>query len=430
MDLKEQIIFNQQLLHVVFLNLKDAKPFMMGVMQKRNPRQRCYFLIHKKYKPFKIKFMRKIKLSSILFTFFISAFISHNCVAQTLIAVQNESTQKFYTSLDTAITYAQEGDTVYIPGGSFTLSTSIDKSIHIIGVGHNPNSTSATGFSQILGDIILLNGSDNSSFEGLYLNGYRFSFGLNSLQDISGVIIRRCHIFYPASIPYSGAISFFDLGSQAHYQNILITENVIILSDGNGGNIANNIGIGGLCANCMVIQNIIISNNIIIIPNSAFSGISGISLNCDIKNNIILGGQYPFASLNACNVDNNIIFSNAPSSNIINCVFKNNLAGDTLENIGSSNTFINSIGNVLFNTVFINVPAQTFNYSYNFHLQSTSMGKNAGTDGSDVGIYGGAFPWKEGSIPFNPHISSKIIDTQNDANGNIRVRIKVKAQSN
>lgn len=76
----------------------------------------------------------------------------------------------------------------------------------------------------------------------------------------------------------------------------------------------------------------------------------------------------------------------------------------------------------------MNAPTAEFSYQYDFNLQIQSPGINAGTDGTDIGIYGGAFPWKEGSIPINPHIQTKTISSTTDPSGNLPVNIKVMTQ--
>ncbi|MBK7853102.1 MAG: hypothetical protein IPJ66_18780 [Bacteroidetes bacterium] len=43
--------------------------------------------------------------------------------AQNLIAVQNVGQSTFYSNIDSAITYAQAGDTIYFPGGNFNLGS-------------------------------------------------------------------------------------------------------------------------------------------------------------------------------------------------------------------------------------------------------------------------------------------------------------------
>ncbi|MDP2234844.1 MAG: hypothetical protein Q8J88_00295 [Bacteroidales bacterium] len=47
-------------------------------------------------------------------------FINQVSFSQNLIAVQNGAPASFYTSLALAITNASYGDTIYVPGGSFS----------------------------------------------------------------------------------------------------------------------------------------------------------------------------------------------------------------------------------------------------------------------------------------------------------------------
>jgi len=63
-----------------------------------------------------------------------------------------------------------------------------------------------------------------------------------------------------------------------------------------------------------------------------------------------------------------------------------------------------------------------------YHLKADSPGKNAGKDGTDIGIYGGSYPWKEGSLPFNPHYQKIQVAPKTDNQGNLNVNIMVKAQ--
>jgi hypothetical protein len=53
-----------------------------------------------------------------------------------------------------------------------------------------------------------------------------------------------------------------------------------------------------------------------------------------------------------------------------------------------------------------------------------------GTDGNQVGIYGGVFPYKELAIPVNPNIISKTISPQTNASGELNIQVQVKAQNN
>ena len=332
---------------------------------------------------------------------------SYSLKAQNLIAVQSSGNTSFYTSLDDAIANAINGDNIYVPGGSFTINNPISKEVHIVGAGANPDSTIATGFTLILSNIILVNGSSNSSIEGLYLNNYNIYFGTNP-QNISGVIISRCNV---------GSITFICDNTQARYQNIIIKESII------NNAINTNQCYGNYCI-YNDIQNCVVSNNIIYY-------IQQLNLNCQIKNNIILSST----TLNGCNIFNNIIYYSGANCNINNCTFRNNLILDgAIVNVygqsGQTNMFLNNIDNQQSNsnTTFINAHYGQFGYTYDYHLQSSCPGKNAGTDGTDVGIYGGQYPWKDGSIPVNPHIINSTIGGVTNTNGALPVNIKVSAQ--
>jgi hypothetical protein len=70
-------------------------------------------------------------------------------------------------------------------------------------------------------------------------------------------------------------------------------------------------------------------------------------------------------------------------------------------------------------------PNNGVNYTSNFALKASSQGKNAGTDGTDIGIYGGT-GFNDSQLPPGPRIVRKVIADQTDENGNLRVQIEVK----
>ena len=95
-------------------------------------------------------------------------------------------------------------------------------------------------------------------------------------------------------------------------------------------------------------------------------------------------------------------------------------------NVNQGNAY-NKI-NIPQDSIFKNQTGTTFSYTQNYHLRTTSIGKNAGTDGNDIGIYGTAYPYKEGAVPANPHVQSKSIGAQTNPNGKLTVKVKVAAQ--
>ena len=133
---------------------------------------------------------------------------------QKLIAVQNENNASFYRTVDEAIENAVSGDYLYLPGGSFTISKPINKTLHIYGVGHNPDSCAATGITHLSGEINISGESDYGSLNGLLISG-----NINFMTDLSEIdnkyfAIERCNI--------QGSIGF-----NAHSSEILINECII-----------------------------------------------------------------------------------------------------------------------------------------------------------------------------------------------------------
>jgi len=337
--------------------------------------------------------MKKIILYTVFSLLIAPAF------AQNLIAVQNGSTPAFYTKLTDALSYAQSGDTIYIPGGSFE-SVSINKEIHLIGVGANPDSTFITNRTVISG-LNLQKGSDNGSIQGCHLSGQ-----CSISEGIDRYSITRCYI--------NKGISF-----NADAAHFLITENIL-------GGFGDGCLYGGFHSIVLKGSGHIVANNII----KADIISSGGNV---FENNVFLYSTTWCQPL-SCSYEkfyNNIFLSGGQGTT--NCIAKNNLGYfyndiDGRNNQGTNNY---SIGSSSFDEVFVSFSvANGWSFSSDLHLKPDSPYRNAGTDGTDIGIYGGAFPWKEGSVPSNPHFKSVKINPKTDNSGNLNVKIKVAAQDN
>jgi hypothetical protein len=329
--------------------------------------------------------------------------------AQNLIAVQNSNAPKFYTSLDSAVVHSVNGDTIYIPGGNFALNTNISKRLHIIGVGHNPDSTLVTNPTNITNGITLITGASGGSLMGVKING-PFQIGTTSENGkISNYSLARCYI-----VGFISNLSSYSTNN-LFYENIIVTangNNCIFMSNASSNYFYNNIfsgNVNGASALKAIGVGSIFKNNIFIDGDGFMLNLIFYSI---FENNIIRGGSIYFDVSNG-NILNNNLFVN-------NVIFP----------IGNSNTGSNNIVNQTASSIFVNQSGNTFSYTQDYHLQPTCPGKNAGRDGTDVGIYGGMYPWKAGSIPSNPHIQSMKIAPQTDANGSLNVNIKVKAQDN
>lgn len=341
--------------------------------------------------------------------------------AQNYIALEHADSVSLYNNLAAAASNAQHGDNIYIPGGTFNIGTvTIDKRVHIYGVGHYTDSTSATGPSQLIGTLKFIDGADSGSVSGFYLSGDIYFGSAASNQDVENFSITRCNINYLY-------LAYTSSSTATTSTNFYISENVI------RGDIY-----GSNAQNCLFEKNIIegyikrfsgnavFRNNILLFIDSGTfaSGVIGtenyLVSYCVFENNIIFGdrplqyyaGNYQYGYCTSyCTFNNNVF------------IYNQNFPFGT--NIGNNNTV-----NQAQSSIFVSQSGTSFSYSHNYHLKSTSPGKNAGTDGTDIGIYGTANPYKEGAVPITPHILFKSISSQTDNNGFLNVNIKVSAQDN
>ena len=332
--------------------------------------------------------MKTILLSAFLLLLVVSANF-----AQNLIAVQNGGTPKFYSVLDSAIIKSQNGDTIYLSAGSYLISGVLEKCLHIVGNGCNPDSTFATGVT-ILSNLSLGSGSSNGSIIGTYI-----SSTISIASNITGYTFSRCYL--------TGGLK-----ADFNIDNFVIKECKI-------GSYSNCSWCSGYNSINGSVSNIYLANNIIFNSIGSQGGV--------VKNNVFLqdccSGYCTITSVNNCLVENNIVrCTNGFGSNSI---FRNNI------NFGVNG--VGSYGNQGSNNLYSGLPIDSIfvnTTSLDLHLRSGSPYHNAGTDGTDIGIYGGAFPWKEGSVPSNPHFQTVKIAPKTDANGSLNVNIKVKAQDN
>ena len=350
----------------------------------------------------------------LLLTFLFTTII----YSQNLIAVQNGNTPSFYEDVNEAFDNAVEGDTLYFPGGSFNVNRTINKTLHIIGTGHNPNSTTATGGT------IFASGNTNISQliyttgGGGTVTGIAFTISGSSFgniridADINSLIIDR--VILPTGFYcYLGVVKDL-LVIRCSLRKFDIRE---INSDGilPSGLIANNV----IFFHSNYATNLSIENNLFLISNG-----NGSSSN-------------PPIVANGSSVLNNI-FNRYSSTSIFdvaeNSSFRNNAGFGGGNAISGTNFLSNNINhNTTFNNIFISssaYPPISSIYTSDFHLNSDSNLLTAANNGGQVGIYGGRFPWKDGSIPFNPHIVSKNISGNTDENANLPVEIEVEAQQN
>ena len=352
-----------------------------------------------------------------------------NLSAQQKFNVQNGTKTEFYDDLETAIQKAASGDTIYLPGGTISIKNSliIDKKLAIIGIGCDIDSIgSGLQPTQIYCTVNFREGSDGSLLTGCIVNAIQFGHKSESnglLQNIQNVTIWRNLVS-----------SFIVLGLDRlsnNVKNIVIKENIV-------GNTLSFVGdISGVGASDCIINNNtcrIINDfqNSNLLNNVIQSSVSGLE-NCIIENNFIWS---PISDFNNClnSTFNNNAFTGNFTFPVGNNTGDNNLMGQdqdsTFKPVSSTSTSVNNIKN---NNLSIKKSTKASIYiPYSFpkelEIQNTSPCKNAGTDGTDIGIFGGSTPYKKGAIPFNPHVIRFAITPQTNNNEYVNVDIQVSAQ--
>lgn len=341
--------------------------------------------------------MKKLILS------FLLLFILATNHAQKTIAILSGSTWTFYDDFSPALRAAPAGATIYLPGGTFDLggSDTINKPLTIIGVGFRTDSTLATGKTILTGSLLFATGGNNVN-----LIGFELTSSIFSLNDVENLNLQRCKI--------NGNI---DLDNNLNrINNVRISECVLTYTS-IYGSVDNDV------------NNIIVENSILGALSGVYGGI--------FKNNIFSYNGYILSNCKSCEFYNNVFLSsyksisNNGAATSYNCTFVNNLfvTGYSQSSGLWSPLFISNITGAGASVgIFENVQGYDYSQAYDYHLKSTSPGKNAGTDGTDIGIYGGAYPYKDGAVPPNPHISTKAISPTSAANGTLPVNIKVTAQ--
>jgi len=339
-------------------------------------------------------------MKTIYFLSFIFVVV-FSTTAQQKVALHHIGTTTIFSGsnpLIDAYTAAVANDTIYLPGGTFVPPTNFDKKIAVFGAGHYEIATLATGKTFINGNVILKENADNFYIEGIEING-NFTFSDN--ESVNQVIIKRCKI--NGSLNVAGNLSIPST-------NFGLFGSVVL------GNID--------LANA---QNVLISNSII--QSRVFNSIGNM-----FNNNIMLDEYVNYGNEAPINGDNNQvnnnIFTKVNYANVIvgnGNVAKNNLCALATPSFGTLPTLSGNYFGIAQTAIFISQSGASFGYLQDYHLQNTTS--YLGLDGTQVGIYGGLFLYKEEAIPANPHIESKTIAPQTNASGELNIQVVVKAQN-
>lgn len=304
--------------------------------------------------------------------FLISFFLISN--ATVWIVDNNPGAMADFSDLQDAIDGSFSGDTLYMNGSPISHgNVSIDHKLIILGPGKNPQKEG--GNQAIVGKVTLNLGSDGTVFSGIKGNA------INAATQVDNISIMGCRL---QSISVAGV-------------NYLI-ENCVV---SNGSAVA-------IASNMTGSSNILIQNNIIGSGLQKFD-----SPSVYVRNNVFVDENDAFATfygtpVKYAIVENNIFYGRGPSS-CATCTFNNNLTFGTNQDTIPYGTNIGSNNVSATNPDFENVPLPGFvnisyAHQYSWKLDAGSAGAGKGTDGKDIGLYGGADVYTPGGEPDIPQI--------------------------
>jgi hypothetical protein len=310
---------------------------------------------------------------------------------QTKIAVVAlDGTTTICTTLDSAITIASAGSSLYLSAGGFQVSESslINKKLTIIGVGHRPDV--GDGNTNVSGNLRFVPGADNSAVMGLYLSGNVF-IGTTA-GGVNNFLLRYCNV-NSVQVQHSNC------------QGVVINQNYL-----------RNLSRGGDSP-------VSFTNNILHSIRNVNGGIISFNLvryNFHFSSNECAGvyTTYALGCITASQINNNIFSEwGARIPHSASCLVSNNAVPSAW---GDNSIVVTDWGDVF------EGPDNGVTPNSNFHLKE-GVWKTGATDGGEVGIYGGT-GFSDTALPPGPRIISKKIADQTDADGKLRIEIEVGAE--
>jgi len=326
--------------------------------------------------------------------------------AQVFVIERGTSTTLTFDNIKAAVDALQDNDRLFIPPGTHDLNgykwtgyednqnhnniLVVNKKVAIYGAGYSEGANS----SVIKGGRFIIGKNAN----GTLITGVRFDDEFY-LDNVSNCIVTRCKMngyFY-----LNGTGSNINI-SECDFSSYVSTSGSSYMSGGSG-----------LMANftkCIFRTNWL-SLNTATINNSLFLQLSSYSFNnCSLSNNIFIVSQTVTNSRYNINGSDN--------------TFSYNLwvGGYTETAATNNNTFKSEMDRETYANVFVDATKG------DYQLKSACIGKNAGSDNTDVGIFGSAVPFKENKLPSIPSFLVKVISQETDAAGKLPVNIVIEAQ--
>jgi len=304
----------------------------------------------------------------------------------------NPNNTTAFSTIQDAIDAASDNDTIYIqPSSTLYDSPNLSKPLVIIGAGRHPNKQNHNTSRMV--NLVFGMGSSGSTIQGLVMT----NSVSGEVTDTDNITITHCRIKMTLTI----------WGDNYYIANNIISQQfntssaAIIVQ--NGGS---------------VYSNIIIENNIIASWIGSLQGSSNVLRNNLFLTNSNSSNVFSNGSNSLSNniiVENNIFYGSSPEY-CTGCTFNNNITFQTTQDIlpyGSSSGADNLIW---FEVGFVNVPVPgvtVLNSLYtnrDFHLDTDAPGLTGGTDGNEIGLFGGSTLFSMNGEPPIPVVREFILE--------------------
>lgn len=328
---------------------------------------------------------------------------------------KGEETQIFYgaDAFIEAMAAADHGNTITLTAGTFN-ATNITKAVTIYGAGYEIHTDSVAQKegniaypTNIIGDFaIALDSVDNKPATGLYIEGIYSNNQITVQNHLEGATFVKCrfHIFdvwkTSSLMMTSKDISFIHCRFASW------------LEPGDPTNMSVNNCIINYLGRSLNTSSLIIQNSIII-------AIVTYLRNATIKNNIIwdvrTSGEYIH------NISVGSEYSLHPSCSVYNNTFPRNVETASVTVKGGNWHKVTDLD------LFGEDRSYAYNDNEKYELTEEASKKYIGTDGTEIGIYGGRTPFSP--ILTIPRITKKEIAPKTE-NGKLKVNIKVEIGNN
>ncbi|MBP5481924.1 MAG: hypothetical protein J6Y22_09255 [Paludibacteraceae bacterium] len=346
--------------------------------------------------------MKKI-LFLLMTLFCANAAIAQNEVSTVILQHGDEVTMyKGLSAFSEAMEAATDNDVITLSKGLFSAAP-INKSVRIYGAGYETDSTNSMEVSKLSGDVIIGVENDTLSalhMEGIYINGSIYAATNkdgDTLEPMRDFTINKCYV--------RGQIKFYSNITSVTVTNSIITESV----NGNAINIANNL----LVNNCYIGGNVwgFKPESDVMIDHCIIAGHYSTKRGIDDYNSQFYFSNCIFVSNAGFNNDVYPLVYNGCGSTFKKCIYQ---PGKSYRVSITGNGTVEDCYEVYLADMFADLEEGNTNYgSYtpNRSFEIKEPETWIGTDGTEIGIRGGA-GWSK--LPSTPVVKN----LQLEVNGN------------